>query len=182
MVGFSKIPLKQGNSDDFQSPAEAIDCLVPYLNKEWTIWECAMGKGNLLSAFRKKGFEVLGTDIIAEEPYNIDFLKDDNFVWEIECIITNPPYSLKEKFLERCYKIGKPFALLMPLTGLESEKRQKLFRQYGIQLIIPNKRFNFETPSGKGSGSWFATAWFTHGLNLPKDIMFVDIRSKNGKL
>jgi len=61
----------------------------------------------------------------------------------------------------------------LPLTALESEKRQKLFREYGLQLIIPNKRINFETPSKKGSGSWFATAWFTWGLNLPKDLMFV---------
>ena len=65
----------------------------------------------------------------------------------------------------------------MPLTALESEKRQKLYRKYGIQLIIPNKRFNFETPAGKGGGSWFATAWFTWGLNLPKDLMFVKLTS-----
>ena len=94
-----------------------------------------------------------------------------------DCIVTNPPYSLKEEFLKRCYELGKPFALLMPLTALESEKRQKLYRKYGIQLIIPNKRFNFETPSGKGGGSWFATAWFTWGLNLPKDLMFVKLTS-----
>ena len=29
--------------------------------------------------------------------------KFDNF------IITNPPYSKKDKFIERCYEIGKPF-------------------------------------------------------------------------
>lgn len=83
--------------------------------------------------------------------------------------------NCKEKFLERCYELGKPFALLMPLTALESKKRQTLFRKHGIQLIIPDKRINFETPSGKGSGAWFLTAWFCYGLNLPKDINFVTL-------
>jgi len=27
----------------------------------------------------------------------------------------------------------------------------------------------------QGSGAWFQVAWFTWGLNLPKDIMFVEL-------
>jgi len=162
-------PMKQGSPDDFQTPAIAINSLLPYLKKDWTIWECAEGNGNLTKAFESAGFKVIGTDILK----GYDFLLND--IGDYDCIITNPPYSLKEKFLERCYNLGKPFALLVPLTFLESEKRQKLFRKYGIQLIIPNKRINFETPSGKGSGSWFLTMWATWGLNLPKDINFVEL-------
>jgi len=91
---------------------------------------------------------------------------------KFDCIVTNPPFSIKGMFIERCYQLGKPFALLMPLTALEGEKRQQFWRK-GLQLIIPNKRYNFEGPSGKGKGSWFATAWFTWGLNLPKDLNFI---------
>lgn len=165
-----KPPLKQGMADDFQTPEQALEVLYPFLNKEWIIWECAEGRGNLTRAFTGKGWSVCGSDILLGK----DFLS-----WQpnqFDVVITNPPYSLKEKFLERCYSLGKPFALLMPLTALESEKRQKMFREHGIQLIIPNKRYNFETPSGKGGGSWFATAWFTFGLNLPKDLNFVNIK------
>ena len=163
--------MKKGSPDDFQTPPIALQPLIPFLNKEWTIWECATGKGNLSRELMKKGFEVIETDILGG---NFDFLTQK--AEQFDCIITNPPYSLKEKFLERCYELRVPFALLMPLTALESEKRQKLFRKHGIQLIIPNKRFNFETPSGKGSGSWFATAWFTWGLNLPNDLNFVELK------
>jgi hypothetical protein len=147
MVGVSKLPMQQGSADDFQTPEIALDCLIPYLKKEWKIWECACGKGNIVIKLEKEGFNVMGTDILQ----GFDFIEGST--WEkFDCIVTNPPYSLKEKFLERCYEIGKPFALLMPLTALESEKRQKLYRKYGLQLIIPNKRFNFETPSGSGGG------------------------------
>ena len=166
-----KPPLKQGSADDFQTPESAIDCLFPYLNKDWIIWECAAGKGNISRALSNKGFEVISTDI---KVCNFDFLTQKPELFD--CIVTNPPYSIKEKFLERCYQLGVPFALLMPLTALESEKRQKLYRKYGIQIIIPNKRFNFETPSGKNGGSWFATAWFCGNMNLPKELNFVELK------
>ena len=164
-------PMKQGSPDDFQTPKEAIKCLLPFIRGDWvTIWECACGKGNLVKAFEEENFDVVGTDISE----GIDFLKEKR---GCDMIITNPPYSIKEKFIERCFEIGKPFALLMPLTTLESEKRGKIFRKNKIQLIIPNRRFNFETPSGKGSGSWFATAWFCGNMNLPNDLNFVDVRN-----
>ena len=165
-------PKKQGSPDDFQTPAEALEVLLPYLKKEWIIWECAEGKGNLTRELKEKGFGVIGSDILN----GVDFLFDsDGIAQQSSCIITNPPYSKKEEFIERCYQLGKPFALLMPLTALEGQKRQAYYQKYGMQLILLNRRINFETPSGNGGGSWFATAWFTFGLNLPKDIMFAQL-------
>ncbi|HSH64589.1 MAG TPA: hypothetical protein VLB84_02035 [Bacteroidia bacterium] len=64
----------------------------------------------------------------------------------------------------------------MPLTTLESAKRQFLFRCRGLELILFDHRINFETPDGEGEGSWFATAWFTNGLKIGKQLTFV---SKN---
>ena len=164
-------PMKQGSSNDFQTPPEALKPLIPYLKKDWRIWECASGKGNLVKGLSDAGFKVLSTDILR----GFDFLEDMRFN-DYDCIITNPPFSKKQEFLERCYESGKPFALLLPLTTFETAKRQNLFKKYGVQVIFFDKRINFETPSGKGSGSWFATAWFTFGLNLPKELNFVKLK------
>jgi len=161
------LPKRKVYSDDFQTPYWVIEYLVPYLKKEWIIWECAMGKGNLVRALEQRGFKVIGTDI--KDGY--DFLK-----WtpkRFDCIVTNPPYSLKNEFLERCYELGKPFALLLPLTALETERRQRLFKKYGVEIIVLPKRVNFETPSGKGSGSWFPVGWFTNWLGIGKQLIFV---------
>jgi hypothetical protein len=65
-----------------------------------------------------------------------------------------------------------------PIAALESKKRQALYAKYGLQLIIPDKRIDFETPTGEGSSAWFATAWYTWGLNLPHDLMFVELGKK----
>lgn len=170
-----KPPLKAGNSDDFQTPKEALYPLIPHLKKEWIIWECACGSGYLVDELKKLGFNVIGTDINDGH----DFL-----TWRPEifdCIITNPPYSIKQKFLKRCYQLKKPFALLLPLTTFETATRQELFKKHGVQVIFFDKRINFKTPSGEGSGSWFATAWFTNWFNFDQDLIFEKLLVPNQK-
>jgi hypothetical protein len=162
-----KPPLKQGSPDDFQTPPYALAPLLRYLQQRWVIWECASGRGNLTTELRRQGFTVTATDIIGGR----DFL-----CWEpkrFDCIITNPPFHHKQQFLERCYKLGKPFALLLPLTTLETRRRQELFEKYGIEVIFFDRRIDFETPEGvNNSSSWFATAWFTSKLHIGRQMSF----------
>ena len=174
-----KPPLRQGSPDDFQTPPEALAPLLPYLKKDWRIWECACGKGNLVKGLAEKGFSVIGTDLYVDygnEPFR-DFLTDTPSK-PFDCIITNPPFKYKQQFLERCYELGKPFALLLPLTTFETAKRQKLFKEYGLEVILFDKRINFETPNKvENSSSWFATAWFTNGLNIGRQLSFEVLQS-----
>jgi hypothetical protein len=163
--------LMNGHTDEIYTPNYAIKPLLPYLKREWIIWDSAFGSGKLAEHFIKEGFNVVGKD-------SIDFL-DENL--DCDVIITNPPYSKKEEFIKRCYELEKPFALLMPLTALEGKKRGELYRKNGIQLLVPNKRINFVTPNN-GKSSWFATAWFCWKLNLPKDLMFVELERTNSSI
>lgn len=69
-------------------------------------------------------------------------MKDEpNFNFDV--IITNPPYSLKNEFLKKCYEYNKSFLLLLPLTSLEGKERCKLYIENGIELIVLDKRINF---------------------------------------
>ena len=168
----SQPPMKQGNSNDFMTPPKAIWPLLQYINKDKKIWECACGTGNLVNEFKRLGYDVIGTDIVD----GVNFLTSYK---ECDVIVTNPPYSIKYYFIKRCYELKKPFAILCPLTTFEGRKRQVMFKKYGLQVLFFNKRINFTTPSGKGGGSWFMTAWFTYGLKLPNDITFVDYDNSN---
>ena len=58
-------------------------------------------------------------------------------------IITNPPYSLKDDFLKKCYEYKKPFCLLLPITSLEGTERGNMFRENGIEVIVFDKRIEF---------------------------------------
>jgi len=157
---------KHTGLDDYQTPPKALEPLLPYVPRDWIIWECAQGKGYLTDALRDNGYTVIGSDIVTGE----DFL-----TWQpsaYDCIITNPPYSTKYKFLYRCYELGRPFALLLPLTTLETQKRQALFNRYGVELIVFSNRIHFIRPDGDYSTSWFLTAWFTNGLSIGKSLSF----------
>jgi tRNA1(Val) A37 N6-methylase TrmN6 len=48
-------------------------------------------------------------------------------------VVSNPPYSLKNAFLARCYDLGKQFAPLMPITTFDSQERRRLFHEFGVQ-------------------------------------------------
>mgnify|MGYP001615675510 FL=1 len=114
--------------DDFQTPASALLPLFGFLNPNWTIWECACGKGNLVKEFNKNNFKVIASDLYLSDEQNVLFngwqtkllakYHYTNFLtWEPDewdCIITNPPFSLKTEFLIRAYNLGKPFAFLLP--------------------------------------------------------------------
>lgn len=159
---------------DYQTPPIALVPLLRWVPKDWVIWECAAGKGYLVDTLRSLGYKVFASDVITGQ----------NFLdWEMkkpyDIILTNPPFVLKNEFIERCYELKKPWALLMPLTSLETARRQKMYREHGLQLICFPNRLDFEPPAdmkikmeGSNRGAWFSVAWFTHGLKLPKDIIF----------
>jgi hypothetical protein len=162
-------PISRNGSDDFQTPSEEVQSVLSYLPPDWTIWECACGKGNLVEGLRTAGRKVIATDKKGGKDFLAWRPEDD---WH--CIVTNPPYSLKNEFLARAYDLGKPFAFLLPLTALESPSRQGLFHRNGIQVMLLDKRISFETPNQKRSHPWFPVAWFCWGLNLPEQLTFID--------
>lgn len=166
----SKMPDKApGRSNIFQTDPVDVRPLIPFIPKHWHIWENACGEGQIVSFLRGEGYKVTGTDIQG----GFDFLQPlapQPDIWDMS--LTNPPYSVKDQWLARCYEIGKPFALLLPITALAGKFRGSLYRKHGLQILILNGRPTFTTPSGKKGGSWFDAAWFCYGLNLPEQITF----------
>jgi hypothetical protein len=180
--------MQQGHSDIFQTDPWVLDALIPYLDPQWVIWEPSCGHGRLARGLGDRGFLVNATDTWqpetprAEHPLVYwwkdprDFLQwqPTDMMADYDCIVTNPPYSAKDDFLARAYELGKPFAFLLPYAALEGRKRQALYRQYGLELIVLPKRPTFTTPSGKVGGSWFACAWFLGHFGIGSGLTFWD--------
>ena len=161
---------KRGTFDDLYTPDEAVEMIIPFIPKHVkTIWECtAIKESRIVNVLRTHGYQVIASHIDA----GLDF-----FLYEpddYDLIITNPPYSIKDKFLKRAFDLKKPFMFLLPITTLEGEKRGKMFKGKSIQLLIPDKRFNFKPE--KNSSTWFQTTWFTYGLGLKTDLNFVQMK------
>ena len=170
--------VKKEKFDDIYTPAYAIKPLLKYLPKEKEkqygfnyeykkpiIWECTdFGKSNITKVLRENGFKVVNTS-----KSEIDFLQDE-VEFEFDMIITNPPYSLKDEFIKKCYEYNKPFCLLLPITSLEGINRGKMFREKGLELLVLDRRCNFIYDNAKKS-NWFNTSWFCWNV-LPKQLIF----------
>lgn len=158
---------KANNYDQCQTPYYALDPLIPYLPKS-ILWESASGDGHIVEKLRLEGFNIIGSDILADQNF-FEYLPD---FWD--CQITNPPYSIKYDWLKRSYELERPFALLLPLETLGAAKGQKLFGKYGIEVILLSKRVNFKMPfkGYNGGGAQFPVAWFTYGLKIGRQLTF----------
>ena len=172
---------KNGAFDEIYTPDYAVYPIIPFLPKDKIIW-CPFDteESNYVKVLRKFGFEVINSHIEDGK----DFFNWQPEEWDI--IVSNPPYSIKDRVLERCYVLGKPFALLLPITTLEGVKRGELFRRYGIQVLVLDRRINFfeSTPNKEHkkdkSSCWFNSSYFCWKL-LPKDLMFAKIDNKHSK-
>jgi hypothetical protein len=148
--------------DNLYTPEIAVRPLLKNfpISKSRVVWECTdYGKSNISAVLRTEGWTVVGSDLTT----GFDFLSDTP-TFKFDAIITNPPYSLKDEFIERCYEYKVPFALLLPLAALAGMKRNKMYKHFGINVVILNKRLDF---TGKGA-NWFATAWFYWTPSFPR--------------
>lgn len=84
-------------------------------------------------------FDDVGNDFFTTEPpENCDLM------------ISNPPFSQQNEIIERSFQLIdekkiKSFALLLPLSTLETEKRANIFEQYSdkLAILIFKKRIKF---------------------------------------
>lgn len=160
---------KPSGYDSCQTPWYALPPLIPYLPLHWTIWEPAAGKGYLVEALQDNWYETIASDMLTGQ---------DFFEWQPDAhwdaIVTNPPYSLKPEWIERCYELGHPWALLMPVETLGAWEDQEQFEARGIEIVLLDKRIDFGMPNigFEDSHSQFPVAWFTWGLNIGKTLTY----------
>lgn len=168
----SKSNSKVSIRDEAQTPPYALLPLLPYIPKNFIIWESASSKygflGEAIRALRgnqviETGLELDGTDFLRTRPLG-------------DMQITNPPYSnpLKFEWIERSYDNRQPFALLMPFETWAAARAQSQFQRFGMSIIILNRRVNFHMPykGWDGKGADYPVAWFTWGLGIKTEVVY----------
>lgn len=177
--------------DLFQTPSYAVDILIPFIPRLNWVWECACGDGKIVRRLLENSdLDVYASDIRQSPIFKHDihnFLTDGwpPVEWSPAWfgIITNPPFSLKQKFYTKCLQYKVPFALLIPaeyaiwiIDAIEND---------GAEKIIPRRRVDFITPSGKSGASGntadFHSMWLTWGFGLGKTETFVELSLEDKK-
>jgi len=160
-------------SDECYTPYYAVEPIIKYVPKDKIVW-CPFDKedSEYVKSFKKLGYKVIfshienGKDFFEFEPRK-----------SYDIIISNPPFSLADKILERLYKIGKPFIILMPLKYLQAKGRGKLFIKNGIQLLTFDKRIGYYTNGDMTKpkeGNYQASSYFCWKV-LPRDLIVEEL-------
>ena len=177
LITGNKTASAEVRGDDFYASPYA--ALPPLLVAERgklpkAIWEPACGNGALVVPLRNRGFQVWATDKnewgCPVSTTGIDFTSDlatryrDDLPEEIG-IVTNPPFNIIERFVERAAALAPYTALLCRLAFLESETRMNWFPHVGLRRVhvigerLPMMhRHGYEGPKLSSAGMCFA--WF----------------------
>ena len=168
MLKSGEILYSKGNNDECYTPDYVVESILPYLDKNKTIW-CPFDRDD--SAFarvlKKSGFNVINTHI----DYGQDFYEyEPNENWDI--MLSNPPFTNKRKIFERALSFGKPFGLLMSNTWLNDSAPKVLFAEKDLQLMMFRNRIKFLNNGVVNNKITFSTSYFCYNL-LPKQIIMV---------
>lgn len=164
--------------NELYTPFYAVEPILKYLPKDKIIW-CPFDKewSAFTTLLKEHDYNVISTHIDTGE----DFFQYEPDEWDI--IVSNPPFSIKDKVLKRLYSFEKPFAVLLPLNSLQGKTRYEYFKQ-GVQLLTFDVRINFHKQDSMDvpvKGSPFATAYFCRDL-LPKDLIVEKLESYEREL
>lgn len=168
-------------SDECLTPRYAVEPIVKYLKaKGYKNILCPFDKedSHFVRVLQREGFSVTYSHIIQRKDF---FTYTKNEVEDIDCIVSNPPYSCKDEVLTHLYKLDKPFMMLFPQNTLQGKYRTKLFMKYGLEYLGFTSRICFYTKNELDSlktSNHFASGYFCKDV-LPEKLIFEDLILQN---
>ena len=142
-------------ADFYSTPPDVVRSILKVLGK-WgpsRILEPAAGTGGIMRVVKKvwPNSRISGVELDEEraraceaEGLNVmcaDFLKCQ--AWDtahVDLILTNPPFSLAEAYVEQCCRIARETALLLPLPFLSGVGREELHRKHPCDVFVLPRR------------------------------------------
>jgi len=165
-------------SDECLTPEYAVIPLIKHLRRKGyrKIW-CPFDKDDsfFVRVLKAEGFTVINTHYDPLKEEGKDFF--NNNYNHIDCIVSNPPFSIKDAVLEHLYNIDKPFAVLLPQNALQSIKRVKMFIDNGLEYLGFNRRICFYINGNMeewASGNHFASGYFCKDV-LPSKMVLEEL-------
>ncbi len=158
--------------DFYPTPEYCIDSFLKHIpiNENMSFLEPCYGNGviyNKINTINKEFCEI-------QKPHLKDYLKTI-YTEKFDLIITNPPFSLAQEFLEKSLNESDFVAYLLRINFLGSKKRKVFFDKIGTpdKMFVLSKRPSF---TGKGTDST-EYAWFVWDknniINVKKSIVIL---------
>ena len=166
---------ERANYDYYATPYQATEMLLDEVKFSGDFLEPCVGGGHIVDVIKRYYPDecVYGVDIVDRGYPNTlvaDFLKHDFLGQKFDNVVTNPPFSLAQEFLEKSVEVvndGGKIAMFLKIQFLEGAKRREMFKKYPPKYIyVFVKRqapWNNGSPVDEKGKSWSSTmcfAWF----------------------
>lgn len=150
------------SGDEIYTPFYAVEPLFEFVPKGKTIW-CPFDEewSAFCQLFTERNYKVIRSSLTGGQDF---FTYEPEDSWDI--LISNPPFSKKDKVLKRAFDLGKPFALLLPVNSIQGKKRFDIF-QNQIQILAFDSRVDYHNSSHMREyikGNSFGSAYFCKDL------------------
>ena len=154
--------------DYYATDPRAMSALLAVETFHQKVWEPACGGGHLSRVLEEHGHEVRNSDVVDRMGGGVellDFIDDQIGEWDGD-IITNPPYSFAQEFVEQALAVvrdGGKVAMFLKLTFLEGKKRKGMFAKHPPKMVFV---FSSRVSCARGGdfsstqSSAVAYAWF----------------------
>ena len=144
------------------TPKYAWENIQHYIPKDKVIWEAFYGDGKSGEYLTELGFNVIHNDN--------DFFESN----EGDIIVSNPPFSDKNKTMNRLKELDKPFIILLPQPAINTTSIRELFKDE-LQIIIPRKRIQFIKNGNELQNKCnFDCFYYCYKMNLQRDIIWLE--------
>lgn len=163
---------KRIDSDFYATPISTVHTFLDnYKLKDGAILEPSAGNGNIIKAIYEKGYwynYITSVEIRDEYKNLIEYSNEvcinDFLTWQSKkqysTIISNPPHSLAQEIIEKCFEIADEnteIIMLLRTAFLESKKRYDFWQKHSLNgLYVLSQRPSF---TGKGTDAT-SYAWF----------------------
>lgn len=158
------------DKDFYPTPPEAVVALLEagILPASGRVWEPACGDGAISRILERYRYGVVSTDLVDRGFGNggVDFLETDRLL--APNIVTNPPFSLAEKFIRHALGLGaETLALLLKAQYWHAASRLDLFEKHRPSVIAPlTWRLDF-TGGGAPTMDCAWVVWNKHATTPP---------------
>lgn len=155
------------SNDEKYTPGYGVLPIIKYLPEGKVIW-CPFDTqhSEFVIHLQEAGFQVQYSHLMNGQ----DFFTYEPDYWDI--IVSNPPFSEKVRIFERCLQFGKPFALLMSNFWLNSSGPCRLFKNRELQLLLFDKRIQYN----QNGNIPFGSSYYCYKL-LPGQIVFEELET-----
>ena len=159
------------SKDEYYTPSYAIKPILKYLNQNMTIWlPFDTKESNFYKVLSEQGHTIINGHISEGKDFFEQQLPEN-----VDCVVSNPPYSKLTEILEKLYMHDVPFALLVSVFFLfDSKKRFELMKDdNNISILYLYPRVQYTTPDGKiNKNTMWQSVYLCRKMNMSNQLEF----------